>query len=272
MAHLPVVQPGTLFTSVSQIKTFLLCPRRFEFRYVRGLAPAFIPVALAFGTAFHSALARFYSGMQSKKAAPELELLEQTFRDSWAQQLKGKAPLQVDDDEDLGAVIDLAVRMLRAFYTYAAGTLVEVEAIETPFTAELFDPVNGEVLDETLVGVLDLVLREGDRRVIVEHKTSAKKFSQEQLDTDPQMSGYAFAANQLGWADTGLRYSIVTKTKSPAVQVENVLRGPLAENDFLRTVVGVLRSIDAGVSYPVRGWQCRSCPFAEPCQTLGGSS
>jgi CRISPR/Cas system-associated exonuclease Cas4 (RecB family) len=272
MAHLPVVQPGTLFTSVSQIKTFLLCPRRFEFRYVRGLAPAFIPVALAFGTAFHSALARFYSGMQSKKAAPELELLEQTFRDSWAQQLKGKVPLQVDDDEDLGVVIDLAVRMLRAFYTYAAGTPVDVEAIETPFTAELFDPVSGEMLDETLVGVLDLVLREGERRIIVEHKTSAKKWALDQLENDCQMSGYGFAAKQLGWADVGLRYSIVTKTKSPAVQVENVMRGPLAENDFLRTVVGVLRSIDAGVSYPVRGWQCRSCPFAEPCQTLGGSS
>src|SRR6202022_42356 len=212
-------------------------------------------------------------GIQTVGAAPELEVLNQTFRDSWRQQLQGKVPLQVDEDEDIGAIVDQGVRMLGVFYAYAAGKSVQVEAIETPFTAELFDPETGELLDEHLVGVLDLVLREqGERRVIVEHKTSAKKYSRDQLDADPQMSGYAFAAKQMGWADTTLRYSIVTKTKVPAVQVEDVLRGPLAENDFLRTVVGVLRAIDAGVSYPVRGWACRSCPFQGPCQTLGGST
>jgi hypothetical protein len=148
MGSLPVAQQGTLFTSVSQLKTFLLCPRRFEFRYVRGLVPAFIPVALAFGTAFHSALARFYLGMQTTGAAPELEVLNQTFRDSWQQQLEGKIPLQADEDEDFGVIVDLGVRMLGAFYAHAAGKSVQVEAIETPFTAELFDPETGELLDE----------------------------------------------------------------------------------------------------------------------------
>ncbi len=273
MGSLPVAQQGTLYTSVSQLKTFLLCPRRFEFRYVRGLATAFIPVALAFGTAFHSALGRFYLEMQTAGSAPELEVLNQTFRDSWQQQLEGKVPLQADEDKDFGAIVDLGVRMLAAFYSHAAGKPVQVEAIETPFTAELFDPETGELLDEHLVGVFDLVLREqGEKRVIVEHKTSAKRYCRDQLDADPQMSGYAFAAKQMGWADTTLRYSIVTKTKVPAVQVEDVLRGPLAENDFLRTVVGVLRSIDAGVSYPIRGWQCGSCPFKQPCETLRDST
>jgi CRISPR/Cas system-associated exonuclease Cas4 (RecB family) len=267
-----VAQQGTLYTSVSQLKAFLTCPRRFEFRYVRGLAPAFVPLALAFGTAFHSALARFYLGVQTRGTAPELEVVNQTFRDSWQQQLDGKVTIQADDDEDLGAVVDHGIKMLTAYYSHQADKTFQVESIETPFTAELFDPENGEVLDEQLVGVLDLVLVEGDRKVIVEHKTSARKYAQDQLDNDIQMSGYAFAAKQLGWSDAILRYSIVTKTKTPAVQVEDVLRGPLAEDDFLRTVVGVLRAIDAGVSYPVRGWQCRSCPFKTQCETLRGSS
>ena len=67
-----------------------------------------------------------------------------------------------------------------------------------------------------------------------------------------------------------MRYLIVTKTKSPAVQEKPLLRGPMAEDDFLQTAVSVLKAIDTGVAHPVRGWQCRSCQFRAPCETLGG--
>jgi hypothetical protein len=260
MGALPIVEYGTLYVSVSQLKTFLMCPRRFELRYIRGAEPAFIPAPLAFGTAIHSALARFYFGHQAGTGAPPLELLIQTFRDAWTAAIEGDVPLQVDGEEDIAKLVDLGVRMLDVFHTHAADKVVAV------------DPVTGEVLEEMLVGVFDLVVREGERRTIVEHKTSAKKYGLDQLDYDLQMSGYKFASNELGWLDTALRFQVITKTKAPAVQEADIVRGPLAQNDFLRTAVGVLRAIDAGVSYPVRGWQCRSCAFAAPCQSLGGGS
>jgi CRISPR/Cas system-associated exonuclease Cas4 (RecB family) len=269
MGHLPVFQEGALYTSVSQLKTWLLCPRRFEFRYVRGVKPEFIPVALVFGTAIHAALARFYGGIKDTGVAPALAVLEQTFRDSWRQQIEGAVPIQSEDEEDLEHKVDLGIRMLRVFYSSAAGKKVQVEAIESPFMVSLNDPDTGELLEEHLVGIFDLVLREGDKRVIVEHKTSAKKYSQDQLSNELQPSAYKHAANELGWENAVVRYSVLTKTKAPALQEEEVVRGPLAEDDLLRTVVGVLRAIDAGVSYPVRGWQCRSCSYQVPCQTLG---
>ncbi len=268
MGALPIVEYGTLYASVSQLKTFLMCPRKFDLRYVRGASPAFIPAALAFGTAVHSALARFYLGHQLNGTAPPLELITQTFRDAWAAATAGPVPLQVDDDEDITKLIDLGVRMLTVFHAHAADKPVLVEAIESPFAVPLHDPSTGEVLEEMLIGVFDLVVREGERRVIVEHKTSAKKYAQDQLEHDLQMSGYKFAANELGWSETGLRFQVLTKTKTPAVQLDDIVRGPLANDDFLRTAVGVLRGIDAGVSYPVRGWQCRGCPFRAPCETL----
>ena len=271
MRSLPVVE-GQLYTSVSQLKTWMLCPRRFELRYVRGVPPAFLPVALAFGTAFHAAAGRFYSGVQSLGAPPTFEVLAQTFRDSWQTQLDGNVPLQADEDEDLGAIVDLGVRMLKVFEAHVASRPVQVEAIEHAFAVALHDPDTGEVLDEKLVGFFDLVLREGERRVIVELKTAAKKYSQDQLDYDLQPSAYKFAAMGLGWTDASVRFSIITKTKVPAVQEVDLLRGPLAENDFLRTALGVLRAIDAGASYPVRGWQCRSCPFKAPCETVAVAS
>jgi CRISPR/Cas system-associated exonuclease Cas4 (RecB family) len=263
---------GQLHVSVSQLKAFTMCPRKYEFRYVRGLTPAFTPVALAFGTAFHSALGRYYSGYQGNNVAPELDVITQTFRDAWEAQLKGNLPLQADEDEDLGTVVDLGIKMLTVFHAHSAGRVVQVAAIEHPFAVELHDPDTGEVLDEQLAGFFDLVLVEENQRVIVELKTSARKYTQEQLDFDLQPSAYQYAAGELGWSEASLRYAIVTKTKNPVVQEEDLLRGPLAEDDFLRTTVGVLRAIDAGVSYPVRGWQCRSCPYKAPCETLRGSS
>ena len=49
------------------------------------------------------------------------------------------------------------------------------------------------------------------------------------------------------------------------MQVADVERGPRDEDDFLRTAVGVLRAVDAGVAYPVRGWACKGCQFAHAC-------
>jgi CRISPR/Cas system-associated exonuclease Cas4 (RecB family) len=268
--QLPVAE-GQLIVSVSQVKTWLMCPRKYQLRYVRGLPPAFVPVALAFGNSFHAAVARFYMGVQAG-TVPEFESLLSVFHDIWQQQLDGPVPVQADDEEALAGIPDLAARMLRAFYVHAAGTPVQVEGIEQAFAVDLHDPDTGEVLDEKLVGFFDLVLRENKRRVIVELKTAAKKYTQDQLDFDLQPSAYQFAAEEMGWKGAVVKYAIVTKTKLAAVQEETVVRGPLARDDFLRTTVGVLRAIDAGVAHPMRGWQCRSCPFQAPCQTLGGGS
>jgi CRISPR/Cas system-associated exonuclease Cas4 (RecB family) len=266
------VPEGQLLFSASQMKTWMMCPRKYELRYVRGLPPAFVPVALAFGTAFHAAVGRYFAGVQSKNAPPALDVIAQSFRDAWQAQVDGKVPLQADEDEDLDAMIDLGVKMLGAFHAHMAGRDVSVEAIEHPFVVGLHDPDTGEVLEEQLAGFMDVVVRESDRRVIIELKTSARKYTQDQIDFDLQPSAYKFAADELGWGDAGIRFLVVTKTKTPAVQEEELLRGPMARADFLRTAVGVLRAIDAGVSYPVRGWQCRSCPFKAACETLGGAS
>src|SRR3954464_15571261 len=128
MAHLPVFQEGALYTSVSQIKTWLMCPRKFEFRYVRGVKPEFVPVALVFGTAIHAALGRFYSGVQSTGTAPSVDVLEQAFRDSWQMQLDGPLDVQRDDEDDLDDKVDLGIRMLRVFYAQASGKAVQVDA------------------------------------------------------------------------------------------------------------------------------------------------
>jgi hypothetical protein len=64
----------------------------------------------------------------------------------------------------------------------------------------------------------------------------------------------------------GLRFSVTTKTKNPVQQVEDVRRDAGDISDFLKTALGVLTAIDAGISFPIRGGACRSCPFRRRCE------
>jgi CRISPR/Cas system-associated exonuclease Cas4 (RecB family) len=257
-----------LYTSISQLKTWMLCPRQFELKYVRGVDPEFVPKALAFGTTFHSALARYYVDLRDIGVFPPVEKLIQLFSDLWQQKKQGKVPLQGEDEDGDGKTdpVDLAAKMLRAFHGQAAlAEGVKVEAVEQPFNITLHDPDTGEVQEEKLVGVIDLVLSEDDHVTLVEHKTAARKWPLDQLRNDFQPTAYQLATKEIGHTEVGLRYQIVTKTKNPTVQIEDVMRTDEDENDFRRISLGVLKAIDSGVSYPVRGWQCRGCPFQKTC-------
>lgn len=263
--------PDGLYVSVSQVKTWLMCPRKYELKYIRGVAPAFVPVNLAFGSAFHEALAGYYNEIKVSGIPLRRDLVMDTFRASWAKAAEGDVPLQPDDDDggDPGAMIDKGVSMLHAFYEQA-GT-PQVESVEHGFTITIRDADTGEPLEEKLVGTMDLLIREEGRVVVVEHKTAARKFTEDQLRYDFQPTAYQIAARESGLGDVALRFQVVTKSNIPAVQVVDIHRDDQAEADFLRTAGGVLKAIDAGVSYPVRGWQCRTCPFQGPCEQRGSS-
>jgi CRISPR/Cas system-associated exonuclease Cas4 (RecB family) len=270
MSNLREVIGDELYVSITQLKTWMLCPRQFELRYVRGVQPENVPKALAFGTSFHGALARYYIDIRDFGTPPPVEKLIETFVDLWKQKLQGPVPVEGADDEDEGKgdPIDLAAKMLRKFNEEAKlAPGATVEAIELPFSIDLLDPDTGEILEERLVGVIDLVLKEDGHHVLVEHKSSAKKYAYDQLRHDFQPTAYQIAVRDRGWNEVGLRYQVVTKTKSPQVQIEDVMRDAADESDFRRLSLGVLKAIDAGVSYPVRSWACKSCSFKAACSS-----
>lgn len=59
MADLHQLRDG-LHLSISQIKAYIRCPRAYQLRYVLGVKPAFKSKALALGSSYHAAVARFY--------------------------------------------------------------------------------------------------------------------------------------------------------------------------------------------------------------------
>lgn len=254
-----------LHFSVSQMKAWLMCPRKYEYRYITGAEPEFVPMPLAFGSAFHAALAHHYGWLMRNEPAP-VDEVRQRFVDALTLAKHGPVPLQVgDEDTGFDDAVAKGLQMLDVTLQHPSAQPAKVLSVEQSFFVDLFDVETGELLDEKLMGVIDLVIEEDGHRVLVEHKTSSKKYSLDQLVYDTQLSGYAFAADRLGWGEVGLRFSVTTKTKSPALQVEDVRRDDGDQADFLRTAVGVLKAVDAGISFPVRGWACKGCPYKARC-------
>lgn len=269
MAILDQLRDG-LHISVSQIRSYLRCGRLFELRYVLGAKPAFKPVPFAFGTSFHAALAKFYLTAKETGAPPPLQLLADEFRSAWQREVDADVPLQADEDEpdDAGRLVDKGVQMLGVFHDHAAKGLggATVEAVEAPFAIALFDPDTGVEMEEKLVGALDLVLKKGRRHQVVEHKTSSRRFGETEIRYDIQPTGYRIAARGMGLGDATVTYQIVTKAKTPVLQIVDLVRTEEDEEEFQRVAVNVVRAVDAGAFPPLRGWQCRSCPFHHVCR------
>src|SRR5437667_11124962 len=94
----------------------------------------------------------------------------------------------------------------------------EVLAVEQPFAVPLIDQATGDVLDRDLVGTLDLLERDAEGLVVVDLKTSARKYTDLQVETALQLSDYSYAVGLRPFAngdDVRLRFHVLTKTKQP---------------------------------------------------------
>lgn len=250
---------------MSQMKSWIRCPKAFTYRYVEGAEPELLPMPLAFGIAFHAALGHHYGGLMRGQLVTLTEA-KQRFVDSMTLAKEGPVPLQLDEPSSFGDALAKGLQMLDVTLSHPSALPEKVLGVEQRFIVDLHHPDTGEVLEEKLLGVLDLVVEEDGHRVLVEHKTASKKYGPNELNFDTQLSGYAYAAGKMNWGEVALRFQVTTKTKIPALQLEDVRRDDGDQADFLRTAVGVLKAIDAGISFPIRGWACKSCPYRRRCE------
>lgn len=250
-------------TSVSAIRTFLLCPRQYAFRYIERMPGAFRTVALAFGTAWHRVIGEYFRSSSSPVTVDDLHDL---FAVALDDELDADGPpVLLDNDESVDDLVSAGRRMLDVFVARVP-VPEKVLGVEVAFALELAHRRTGEVLPVPLVGALDaVVLREG-RGAVLELKTSKKKWSRHQLELDSQMTAYGIAARELGYQAASLTLLITTKTKVPDVQIEELVRTQRDEDEFVATALSVHRAVRAGVDHPIRGWQCAGCPYSGACR------
>jgi putative RecB family exonuclease len=251
--------------SVSQLKTYISCPRRFRLHYIDNVEPAFRPVALALGTAWHTTIGHLLKTHSEGKADSNGALHERLHVELAAELHADELPVLFEDDEPEQLFVDRAMRMLDAFlekYELPHRVL----GIEIPFSLELVDHEIGEALAVPMIGGIDAVVVSNGTPTVLELKTGKRRWGEDQLAFDLQPTAYQMAARHLGFGEPELELVLTTKGKEPTVQVEQFVRGEADERDLVTTAFSVLRAVDAGVDHPVRGWQCRGCQYQGACR------
>ncbi len=253
--------PRTL--SATQITTYLMCPRKYGFRYVEHLPPEFTASALSFGSAIHSALEWFHLEKLEGRA-PDPEEVVKIFRADWdAEQEK---PIRWKEGEDANTLREKGEALVRAYVEKFHD--VAVQSAELRFDVPIIDPETGEVFEETLTGYFDLVL-EGD--TLCEIKTAARRFDEDTLRRHVQISAYAYAYRARYGRDPKIAVVQLLKTKKPAIEIASTERTKADDAFFVHLASEVAKGIDAGAFPPSPGWACDGCEFATACASWRGT-
>ena len=251
--------------SVSSLKCFLACPRKFRFKYIDREAPAFKPVALPVGSAWHDVIGMLLHRHGRGEPATREELQDH-LRTVLRRQLNGDGPpVLLEDCEDEGQLVATMMGMLDAF-TAAVPMPAEVLRVELPFSAELHDPKTGEALPMPLIGGVDVVVQDSGRVELWELKTAKRRWNEDAVTFDLQPTAYRVGVRSQGLDRVDLRLLVATKTRQPDVQVERLVRGPDDEHDLMCTAASVVRGVQAGCDHPVRSWTCKTCEYAAVCR------
>jgi CRISPR/Cas system-associated exonuclease Cas4 (RecB family) len=114
-----------------------------------------------------------------------------------------------------------------------------------------------------------LIERDAEGRiVVVDLKTSGRKYTDLQVGASLQLSVYSYATAMNGLADQEdlrLRFDVLTKTKQPELYRYWTQRDRAANLRRFWLVAEVLRAIETGVFHPNPGRQCKDCPFQSRC-------
>lgn len=253
------------YLSVSQIKTFLQCPRQYHLRYAERVRPEFRSAALAFGTAWHHVLSHFL-GKPQVDAIPSIDEMVGIFRAALEHELTdGDIPVLFDDDESTTDGLVAKAREMLDVFVRDYRLPDRVIGIEEPFLLELAHPVTGEILGLPLVGAMDALVERDGKVIVTELKSSKRKWSADQLEQDIQATAYRIAARALGHRDAEVELVVTTKSKKPDVQVERLIRHRGDEHELAELAFGVVKAVTAGIDHRNRGWQCRGCAYAGAC-------
>lgn len=269
------MKPDGLYVSASALRLLGDCPRGYGYRYVRGYPAEDVAPALVLGKAVHAALAVWFERLRDGAPEAALDELIAIAVASIDEAKRDAVPIAANDnDEDLTAE---AARLLRAF---AASPLrpARVLAVELPFQIAVpRHPITGEryVLDESIAGVIDLLVEDSDGALLViDHKVASRTPT---IDggIDLQLAIYSIAVGEICRPNKPVRlaHHVLLRTKVPKIELREVARTPHDVAEALEAVVSGVELIHAAVGHhnPLRllgrrrSWRCNGCGYRRRC-------
>lgn len=248
--------------SYSSISQYLACPLRYYFERVLGLPTASVSCGLVLGGAVHTAIADYHLGLivnePRSKASLHLE-----FQRAWIHRESDSA-IAYRLGESRADLIAQGIALVDLYLESPPPQ--NIVGIEKQFISPLKNSRN-EYLETPLIAVADLVLADGDNWTIREFKTSARAYSESDVETSLQPTCYLNAVQESEGNSPTLEYFVLVKTKTPKLQTIDAVR---TEEDFRRLgdiVENIERAVKLEIFYPVESpMNCCNCPYRAQCR------
>ena len=268
---------GRNYLSHSQISLMRTCARKFSFLYTEKAPPDFIPNSLIFGGSIHSALELWYR-CKLEGLGVTYEALLSAYHDGWRRQLEkareqagGDVPVRFNKGQDVNTLHAMAGRMLTAFLASPlASPKGEIVGIEEQLRVVL-DPELPDVLAK-----LDLVTETNGSLHVIDFKTSRSRWNEEKArEGADQLVLYAATVEKLSRSlglPVKLHFAVLTKHKTPQVQLLPVAVDPGRIGVLREGVAQVWQAIQSGNFYPSPSpMNCSTCPFKSKCPVFAVS-
>ncbi|MBT3380734.1 MAG: hypothetical protein HN742_26860 [Lentisphaerae bacterium] len=254
--------------SCSSLGTFLnVCSLQWAFRYVYRRAPRHTSPALVLGGVFHRALT-FLFNRQMDGEDTSISAITELFSELLLQACRSAdPPVLFSPEEDVNSLQALGVRMLEAFIA-EINQEERILGVAVPFSVPLVDQ-DGNAVSKPLIGEYDLVIQAGDSVVIVDWKTSARRWAEKKAHQELQPTCYLYAWQQKnGSTPVHFRYDIVTKAKTATVQRIETIRHSDHFGRLVEKVKQIERVCKAEAFIPSdQSWACADCPYGLACQS-----
>ena len=281
------------YLSYSRISTYSDCSLKYYFGYIKKL-PRGSGTALEFGSAIHEALDKFHSEIKGK-VNPGKNFLINAFEASWEDKVMF-SPAEITEAE-VKTNIALGITLLNNYYNMNNGTewFHQPIATEIAYKVPVIDPYTkkqltvgnintdtGEVVETPMefYVIIDLMQIYNGDLLIIDHKTSSRKYSDHKINTDIQLTIYQYAIEYLlhnnlikidkEYKDIKVCFNVFHKVKAAYVKPYITTRN---EEDVRRALIiakHALQGISDEVFVPNFGsmW-CGNCDYKDACQTWG---
>lgn len=251
--------------SFSALNQFLnICSLQFAFDRIYRLERAFTPLSLSFGSAFHRTLEWLHLLRREQTATHEAEIHEM-FRDLWSRQIAAEPHIRFEEDQTPESCAEQGANLVVAFW-HGMDPAEEVRAVNQAFAVPLMD-AQGETLEKPLVGEMDCILALDGNTLIVDWKTSARRWPKNQADKSLQATAYLYAYRQLSGNDAQVRFDVAIKNKTPVIEKYTTTRTPDQFHRLVELVKRIEPMIQAEHFLPnEQSYYCSGCPHQAACK------
>lgn len=270
--------------SYSSVNLYMTCPRAWKFRYVEKIKTP-RGAALIFGSAFHSTIQNYLAALYGERetvinvpTAETFPSLLEVWDYEWSRELARKQEVVYGTNESPEILRETGRRMIETPDLMAALSQIKpitgipYETWKGTRTGPMMEArINASIpgMPVKITGLIDIMC---DDQVPLDIKTAGKMWSKGQEHTELQADFYLAAQNQAGWkgnTELRFRYLIITKAKTPKVQLRETTRTFGQLMWMFSLVKDTWNAIKLDVFPPrVGGWKCSEkwCEFWPHCR------